>query len=555
MNNFGKNLKSLRFKNRNFGETAPQGMDTDSMIKFKGDYLKDYLATNNMNALAEDELGSFLSDLSSAANPSFFAEGGGVDDGFAQWFAQFTPEGQQGMEYSPSLPYDYYAYYQNHVLTGETTEVVPELISQYSQEQTDMSMQQEMTAPQMNYGGHTNVSDYVARYKDLMANRDSDAARMSNTVTNFVHKLQNPVTTISNAKSTYTDPEMQSLWEQYQAELGKMKKGGELPSFEKEGEVTKSTVPAMDYDTFKSYMNRLYSESPQYTSPNYGSNNNALVRQVYSGSYAPANFGWLTGRQPQGRMFNILPYNANNTIASKSVEERNWLGRPKRITTTFQHRGDDSGFAEWLKTRNANNANQGVLGKANTNVVPVSNPAVSYPSNAPEPSKNTIGNIYPIARNGMNFNKNPFSPTGILKDVDYEQILNIGQGIEDPYATTEIEQTVHNPFNVSDYADWGLAAMSGISSIGEALEARKLQKQINERMTGDALTPSFQGSRGTWTTNQGYFRPDQHVPIQFKGFNAGRIGGGAQYKEGGEYEMTDAEIKEFIKKGGKVEYL
>jgi len=63
--------------------------------------------------------------------------------------------------------------------------------------------------------------------------------------------------------------------------------------------------------------------------------------------------------------------------------------------------------------------------------------------------------------------------------------------------------------------------------------------------------------RGDWTANEGYFRPDQDVPVQNTGYNFesmyAKMGG--SYKKGGEYYLTDEEIDAIISMGGQVEFL
>ena len=69
-------------------------------------------------------------------------------------------------------------------------------------------------------------------------------------------------------------------------------------------------------------------------------------------------------------------------------------------------------------------------------------------------------------------------------------------------------------------------------------------------------------SRGTWTTNRGDFRPDQHTPVQFQGWNQGMIGSpmtqyrqGGEYQTGGEYYLSNDEIQQIMAMGGQVEFL
>ena len=89
-------------------------------------------------------------------------------------------------------------------------------------------------------------------------------------------------------------------------------------------------------------------------------------------------------------------------------------------------------------------------------------------------------------------------------------------------------------------------------------EARKNEKMFRSKMGADQVfTPMQDMSRGDYTANEGYFRPDQQVPVQFSGYNFespyARYGG--SYQKGGEYYLSDEEIQEIINMGGEVEFL
>jgi len=105
-------------------------------------------------------------------------------------------------------------------------------------------------------------------------------------------------------------------------------------------------------------------------------------------------------------------------------------------------------------------------------------------------------------------------------------------------------------------ADALLAGMSMGSSLMEQRERRKREEEMRKRRIGDAVfqpAPASQGSRGDYDPNSGLFRPDQDVPVQFQG-RTSRYGG-MNYKQGGEYELTDEEISQIVKLGGVIEYL
>lgn len=89
-------------------------------------------------------------------------------------------------------------------------------------------------------------------------------------------------------------------------------------------------------------------------------------------------------------------------------------------------------------------------------------------------------------------------------------------------------------------------------------EASRNEKMFRNKMGADQVfTPMTDMSRGDYTANEGYFRPDQQVPTQFTGYNFespyARMGG--SYKKGGEYYLTQDEIDEIIAMGGQIEFL
>jgi hypothetical protein len=116
-----------------------------------------------------------------------------------------------------------------------------------------------------------------------------------------------------------------------------------------------------------------------------------------------------------------------------------------------------------------------------------------------------------------------------------------------------------NIANGQELADWGLAGMSMLSSLGEARDRRAIEEGMKQRMMGDAVfQPVGAGdtSRGSYTVNRGDFRPDQTTPVQFQGWNQGMIGSGqTQYQQGGEYTMSDEEVAQFLAMGGQIEYI
>lgn len=111
---------------------------------------------------------------------------------------------------------------------------------------------------------------------------------------------------------------------------------------------------------------------------------------------------------------------------------------------------------------------------------------------------------------------------------------------------------------------WGQLAAQGIMTGMEGIthmlnmgEYKKQEDEYKKRLNADAIFTPVTGSnnRGTYEVNSGAFRPDQMVPQQFKGNSYGGRGSNWQYKEGGEYEMSDEEIEQIQKMGGTIDFL
>ncbi len=107
----------------------------------------------------------------------------------------------------------------------------------------------------------------------------------------------------------------------------------------------------------------------------------------------------------------------------------------------------------------------------------------------------------------------------------------------------------------------GELALAGLNALRIGLHNRDINKNKNifrDKMGADQVfTKMNDMSKGDYTMNEGYFRPNQQVPVQFSGYNFespyAKMGG--SYKKGGEYYLSDAEIQRIIDMGGEVEFL
>lgn len=101
-----------------------------------------------------------------------------------------------------------------------------------------------------------------------------------------------------------------------------------------------------------------------------------------------------------------------------------------------------------------------------------------------------------------------------------------------------------------------------MSSMLEAKEYRKSKKKLEESMLADntfLTSPLNAKDRGDYDLNTGVFRPDQKVPVQFRGyaqwggFNTMQQGG--NFEEGEELDLSPEEIAELKAQGYEIEEL
>ena len=117
-----------------------------------------------------------------------------------------------------------------------------------------------------------------------------------------------------------------------------------------------------------------------------------------------------------------------------------------------------------------------------------------------------------------------------------------------------------------DMANNILGTMDFITNRLDARQNKKQEKANKWRYSGDAnfvAKPQTSSSRGDYDVNSGMFRPDQYVPVQFRGNNMGNVGspyytaqyGGSGFNEDQEVYMSDEDIQQYLAAGGQVEFL
>jgi len=204
------------------------------------------------------------------------------------------------------------------------------------------------------------------------------------------------------------------------------------------------------------------------------------------------------------------------------------------------------------------------------------------------------GGFLPMAQYGM-WN-NPYGNNPQLTNQEYNpELYNIDNGqmqegdemAGDQQVNTPIDNTVmegmqsstipgsditikgkmKKSYSGEDKANMIIAGMNAGASFFEQGDALKNRQKFESRLGSDAqFIPMNTGDRGSYMQtgmDTGQFNPfKQSAPVQFAGQSYGMYGNpnqqyatGGQYNEGAEVDMTQEELDEFIRNGGKVQFI
>jgi len=135
-------------------------------------------------------------------------------------------------------------------------------------------------------------------------------------------------------------------------------------------------------------------------------------------------------------------------------------------------------------------------------------------------------------------------------DIEPVDLVRRNEQSSNPLLKTRVKFGQYNPYEAPLY----MAGLDFVAGAGNNLDAANTEKKMRDRTSASNIFATTDMSKGDWSS-QGYFRPNQQVPVQFPGFNypSAKMGGG--YKKGGEYYLTEDEINELIQNGGQVEFL
>lgn len=111
----------------------------------------------------------------------------------------------------------------------------------------------------------------------------------------------------------------------------------------------------------------------------------------------------------------------------------------------------------------------------------------------------------------------------------------------------------NNPF----FAPAMMAGLNTLAGAAQNMDAKKKENQLRSKLSYDQIysaNPQTSGNQGDWTSNEGYFRPNDMVPTQFTG-NGPLMQNGGAYSEGDELYLDEDTIQAFLNAGGQLDYL
>lgn len=174
-------------------------------------------------------------------------------------------------------------------------------------------------------------------------------------------------------------------------------------------------------------------------------------------------------------------------------------------------------------------------------------PAVLDPTmtfgNVMEANINSFPEVYNPFRFDLSFKK----PLNTQGPNDYSRDPNFTGPVVPDYAKdfTGVEERDSFAKRAFDFLPSGQNILLG-AGVANSLLTRR---QDYDRFRRNYREPGQEMSRGDWTTNQGILKPDR-----LGYFDKFSIGTGSM-KMGGEVEMTDDEIYEFLAAGGELEFI
>jgi len=155
---------------------------------------------------------------------------------------------------------------------------------------------------------------------------------------------------------------------------------------------------------------------------------------------------------------------------------------------------------------------------------------------------------------------------GPIQKLDPRKATSVNSGINDPhdipdYTDTTIRKETNTSYDPEALVNWGMAGVEGLTNFFNRDERKSAEHNQFAMTTADKRFKTFpSGNKGNYGVNDGLFRVDQHTGVENTGFGVpqygtAKYGGDAQYNLEDEVEMTPAEIKAFLKAGGRIEFV
>ena len=328
--------------------------------------------------------------------------------------------------------------------------------------------------------------------------------------------------------------------------------------------------------------NAIPTPTNQYNpQPGYGYGN----QQGYAGfpgNYNPG-YRWRT----QG-MEMPIPYNPNNTYLTHLDAKKRFFGPgARRIQMDFRTYGqpgsntpgtkgkgfnfEDRDWQQSMIQENYKKPNKRRVNEYDAEVEALNQqyglgagsakqPAAKRP-NYPFAPQDTSGVPYLNPQRPNGSQGYPFAPQmqnggGYSMAQDPDQYMNDMDGNYQDWSMIGKYKQGYDPESAANAM---LAGTAGLTAMFNAKDRMNADRRMQELTSADnvfgAVPGNAIGNMGHWTgtgMGTGMFDQGNMVPIQQPGY-MGKYGG--QYQEGGEYEMDENEIQEFLKCGGQIKYM
>jgi hypothetical protein len=148
---------------------------------------------------------------------------------------------------------------------------------------------------------------------------------------------------------------------------------------------------------------------------------------------------------------------------------------------------------------------------------------------------------------------NPNSPVNVQK-----MGLAYPEKSREQFTDKNVGLTRHRGINPEDAVNWGFSGMNlATKALNQGSVNRREEELRGRSMAENLYAPTPRNSRGDYSVNEGYFQPQNMVPVQYSGMPGvySKMGGQNDFQEGGEYYLTDEEIRRIQEAGGEIDFI